>query len=271
MPLLTVENIKKVFQDKNGDTNEVIKDFSCIVEEGEFVSILGPSGCGKTTLLSMIGGFQKWTAGRITLDGKEIKGPCVERGYVFQNYALFPWMNVKNNILYSLKMKKVPKKEQGERLLELLKLAHLEGHEKKYPIQLSGGMQQRVAVLRALAGRPRILLFDEPLGAVDFQMREIMQNELESIITNAYTTVVMVTHDVAESVFLSDRVLVMKSNGGDLLGDVRIALDMPRDRTSQEFKNHVNNLTDLVRKAFDHKTKPLTAPIQFGGSEEMVD
>jgi len=252
MSLLTIDHLKKIFPIRNGAGGEVIKDFCCQVEEGEFVSVLGPSGCGKTTLLTIIGGFQQLTAGRITLDGKEIKGPSVERGYVFQNYALFPWMNVKNNILYALKMQKLSKSEQEKRLKELLELAHLEGHEKKYPIQLSGGMQQRVAVLRALAGRPRILLLDEPLGAVDFQMREIMQNELDSLISNARTTVVMVTHDVSESVFLSDRVLVMQSNGGELLADVRIDLKRQRDRTSTEFKVYVNDLTDMVRQAFDY-------------------
>jgi len=255
MPLLTIDHVKKAFPVKNGAGGEVIKDFCCEVEEGEFASILGPSGCGKTTLLSIIGGFQEWTKGRITLDGKVINGPCVERGYVFQNYALFPWMNVRKNILYSLKIQKVPKKEQEKRLKELLELAHLEGHEKKYPVQLSGGMQQRVAVLRALAGRPRILLLDEPLGAVDFQMREIMQNELDSLIRNARTTVVMVTHDVSESVFLSDRVLVMKSNGGELLADVKIDLERPRNRTAPQFKAYVNDLTDLVRKAFNYREK----------------
>jgi len=239
-----------VYPIQHGGAGEVIKDFCCEVEEGEIVSILGPSGCGKTTLLTIIGGFQESTEGRITLDGAEIKGPCVERGYVFQNYALFPWMNVKKNILYSLKIQKVPKQEQEERLKELLELAHMEGNERKFPRQLSGGMQQRVAVLRALAGRPRILLMDEPLSAVDFQLREIMQNELDSLLRNARTTVVMVTHDVSESVFLSDRVLVMKSNGGELLADVRIDLERPRDRASPQFKEHVNDLTDLFRKAF---------------------
>ena len=254
MPLLRIDHIKKVFPVQNGAGSEVIKDFSCEVEEGEFVSILGPSGCGKSTLLSMIGGFLEWTEGQITLDGKVIGGPGIDRGYVFQNYALFPWMNVKNNILYSLKMQKIPKQEQEQRLQELLELARLEGHEKKYPIQLSGGMQQRVAVLRALAGKPRILLLDEPFGAVDFQMREIMQNELDSIIRNELTTVVMVTHDVSESVFLSDRVIIMQSNGGALLADVKIDLKRTRDRTSQQYKTHVNDLTDMVRKAFHYDT-----------------
>jgi len=247
MPL-KINNVRKVFDD-----HEVIKDFNCEVKEGEFVCLLGPSGCGKTTLLSMIGGFQKMTSGSITLDEREVAGPSVERGYVFQNYALFPWMSVRKNILYPLKMQGVPKAQQEERLQELLELAHMEGHEHKYPIQLSGGMQQRVAVLRALAGRPRILLMDEPLAAVDFQMREIMQNELDILVRKAGTAIVMVTHDVNESVYLSDRVLVMQSNGGALQTDMKIDLPRPRQRTDPQFKKYANDLTDLLREAFNYK------------------
>jgi len=249
MPL-KIRNVRKVFDDK-----EIIKNFSFEVKEGEFVCLLGPSGCGKTTLLSMMGGFQKMTSGSITLDEQEIEGPSVDRGYVFQNYALFPWMNVRKNILYSLRMQKTPKAQQEARLKELLELAHLESHENKFPIQLSGGMQQRVAVLRALAGRPRILLMDEPLAAVDFQMREIMQNELGSLVRKAGTAVVMVTHDVSESVFLGDRVLVMQSNGGELLTDMKIELPRPRDRTDPQFKKYTNDLTDSLRKAFNYNQK----------------
>jgi NitT/TauT family transport system ATP-binding protein len=198
----------------------------------------------------MIGGFTPATSGEIALEGKQIKSPGVDRGYVFQNYALFPWMNVEKNILYSLKLQKISLQEQERRLKELLSIARLEGHEKKYPIQLSGGMRQRVAVVRALASRPRVLLLDEPLGAVDFQMREIMQNEFNSLIANADTTAVMVTHDVSESVFLSDRVIVMGANGGKVIANVRIDLKKPRERNSSQFKEYVSKLTDLVRQAF---------------------
>ena len=251
MPL-KIDNVSKTFRDKKAGDNVVIRGFSTQVNEGEFVTLLGPSGCGKTTLLTMIGGFQPTDGGLIALDGKEIDGPSVERGYVFQNYALFPWMNVGRNITYSLRMQGMPKDQIETRLKELLEMAYLTGHERKFPIQLSGGMQQRVAVLRALASHPRILLLDEPLGAVDFQMREILQNELASLVQKAGTTVMMVTHDVSEAVFLSDRVLVMQSNGGDLLGDIKIDLPRPRDRSSEQFKAHTNNLTDLLRKAFDY-------------------
>lgn len=255
MTHLTVDHVKKVFIGRNGASHTVINDLSFQVEQGQFVSLLGPSGCGKTTLLTILAGFQACTAGAVTLDGEIIKAPGVERGYVFQNYALFPWMTVKANILYSLKIAGASREKQEARLNELLELAHLKGHEGKYPIQLSGGMQQRVAVVRALASRPKVLLLDEPLGAVDFQMREIMQNELDLLVRQVATTVVMVTHDVSESVFLSDRVLVMGAGGCNLLADVPIETSRPRDRSSRQFRDYVNNLTELLRKAF-HDSNP---------------
>ncbi|MGI6405798.1 MAG: ATP-binding cassette domain-containing protein [Syntrophaceticus sp.] len=180
----------------------VLDDVSFAVEQGQFVSLLGPSGCGKTTLLTMLGGFMHPDAGEIILAGNRVEKPGPDRGFVFQNYALFPWMTVKENILYSLRVKKYSKQEQAKRLQELLDISHLHGSESKYPIQLSGGMQQRVAVLRALASRPKLLLLDEPLGAVDFQMRELLQEELAHLVEGAKTTVIMVTHDVSESVYL---------------------------------------------------------------------
>ncbi len=250
MALLKVENIHKTFPGEGGAPRTIIEDISFSIEEGEFVTLLGPSGCGKTTLLTMLGGFQKPSSGQLLLDGQPITGPGVERGYVFQNYALFPWKSVRSNILYSLKVAGVGKAEQEQRLEELLELAQLKGHEKKYPIQLCGGMQQRVAVVRALASRPRVLLLDEPLGAVDFQMREILQNELADMVSQAAITVLMVTHDVSEAVYLSDRVLVMGRNGGRLMTDMAIDLPRPRQRQSRAFRDYANELTDLMRIAF---------------------
>lgn len=250
MEILKIDRVTKVFEEKGNASHVVLEDISFSVEKGQFISLLGPSGCGKTTLLTMLGGFQIPTSGRILLDGEPISGPSAERGYVFQNYALFPWMNVQKNILYGLKFSGLSKEEKEARLEELLDMAHLRGHEKKYPIQLSGGMQQRVAVARALANRPKVLLLDEPLGAVDFQMRELMQNQLEQMVQEANITVVMVTHDVAESVFLSDRVLVMGGNKGRIIEDVVIDLPRTRDRDSEEYRNYVTHLTGLLRQAF---------------------
>ncbi|MBQ3404010.1 MAG: ABC transporter ATP-binding protein, partial [Oscillospiraceae bacterium] len=174
----------------------------------------------------------------------------------FQNYALFPWMTGEKNISDYMRFMDIGKEEKQQRLDFLLDMAHLKGHEKKFPIQLSGGMQQRVAVARALAGQPKVLLLDEPLGAVDFQMRELMQNELEQMVLQAGITAVMVTHDVAESVFMSDRVIVMGSHEGQLVADITIDLPRPRDRNSREFEDYVIKLTEYVREAFSQKAQP---------------
>lgn len=253
MALLEVKDITKTFAQKKKSAHIVLQDLSFTVEKGQYVSLLGPSGCGKTTLLTILGGFLTPEAGQIILAGKRVEKPGPDRGFVFQNYALFPWMTVRENILYSLQVQKLSKKEQGERLKELLELSHLYGSEEKYPIQLSGGMQQRVAVVRALASRPEILLLDEPLGAIDFQMRELLQEELAALVEEAETTVVMVTHDVNESVYLSDRVIVMSANKGRIIQDVHIDLDRPRHRQSTGFAAYVAEVTDLVRQAFHEK------------------
>ncbi len=253
MDLLEVKEISKTFTQKSRPPHIVLEKLSFSVERGQYVSLLGPSGCGKPTLLTMLGGFMPADTGQIFLAGKKVEGPGPDRGFVFQNYALFPWMTVKENILYSLKVQKFSKKEREQRLQELLDISHLHGSENKYPIQLSGGMQQRVAVVRALASRPEILLLDEPLGAIDFQMRELLQEELAALVEGAKTTVVMVTHDVNESVYLSDRVIVMSANKGRIIKDAYIDLPRSRSRQSKAFKEHVFELTDLVRQAFQER------------------
>ena len=252
MECLKIDNITKVYKGNKKEPDKIVlKDISFSINEGEFVCLLGPSGCGKTTLLTMMGGFLEPTSGKILLDGNEIKGPGSERGYVFQNYALFPWMTVKENIAYGLKFSTKTKEEKEERVKYLINMARLNGNEKKFPIQLSGGMQQRVAVARALAGFPRVLLLDEPLGAIDFQMRELLQNELDQMVQEAHITAVMVTHDVSESVFMSDRVIVLGNNHGHIVSDYKIDLPRRRDRESEEFKKCVAELTSLVRIAFN--------------------
>lgn len=250
MVRLKVDHVSKIFTDRPGETQVVLEDVNFEVREGEFVCLLGPSGCGKTTLLTMMGGFQDCTDGAILLDGEKILGPSPERGYVFQNYALFPWMTVEKNVAYALKFQNIPEEEKKERVEKALEMAHLTEHRKKFPIQLSGGMQQRCAVARALVSRPKVLLLDEPLGAVDFQMRELMQNELERMVREANITVVMVTHDVSESVFFSDRVIVFGREKGHIVGDIEIDLPRTRDRSSQEYEKYVFQLTNLLREAF---------------------
>ena len=250
MVRLKVNNVNKIFTDRPGERQVVLENVNIEVQEGEFVALLGPSGCGKTTLLTMIGGFQDCTEGEILLDGQPIQGPSSERGYVFQNYALFPWMTVEKNVAYALKFQDIPEEEKKARVENALEMAHLTEHRKKFPIQLSGGMQQRCAVARALVSRPKVLLLDEPLGAIDFQMRELMQNELERMVQDAKITVIMVTHDVSESVFFSDRVIVFGREKGQIVGNVKIDLPRTRDRNSPEFEQYVSQLTHMLREAF---------------------
>jgi NitT/TauT family transport system ATP-binding protein len=246
---LIVEHLRKEFA-VEGQSSVVLADMSFRVHEGQFVSILGPSGCGKTTLLSILAGFQKANHGVIRLGDRHVEAPGPDRGFVFQNYALFPWMTVKENVLFPMKQQGLSRAERREFLAKLLNIAQLEGKENLFPQQLSGGMKQRTAFIRALAGRPEILLMDEPMGAVDFQMRQQLQEELETLWLKERITVVMVTHDIDEAVYLSDRVIVLSSHEGAILGDMRIDLPRPRERDSSKYDGFKNALGALLRKAF---------------------
>lgn len=260
---IKIDKICKSFKN-NKEINEVLKDISFEVNEGEFVCLLGPSGCGKTTLLTIIGGFKEANSGQITVGDNIVKGPGVDRGFVFQNYALFPWMNIEKNILYPMKQQKMPKDEQKKRLKELLEMSKLTGKEKMYPGQLSGGMKQRTAVIRALACRPKVLLLDEPLGAVDFQMRKILQEEMESIFLKDKTTAIMVTHDVDEAVYMSDRVIVMSTDKGRVISDLKIDLERPRDRSCEKYLGYKEELTEILKDALGYEDKEIK-------SEEIDD
>lgn len=248
---ISVQGISKVFKGrrKGDEENVVLKDVSFDVQEGEFVSLLGPSGCGKTTTLTIIAGFQKPNSGKIVVNGKEVNKPGPDRSFMFQNYALFPWLKVGENIEYPMKKMKVPKAKRKEKLKELLEMAQLTDYENYYIHEISGGMKQRVALLRAIACDPQVLLMDEPLGAVDFQMRQLLQMQLESILQQKKTTALMVTHDVDESIYLSDRVVVMSRNHGKILADVKIELPRPRDRTNPQYHAYVDQLTTILKGA----------------------
>ncbi len=245
---LTLKGVSKFFG-MNGTARAVLRDIDFSVGEGQFVTLLGPSGCGKTTLLTIIAGFQTATGGEISLNGQPVTQPGPDRGFVFQDFALFPWMTVKENILYPMKQKKLPRKEQQNRLKHLLAMAQLAGSEHLYPSQISGGMKQRTAVIRALACNPEVLLMDEPLGAVDHQMRQILQQELESLWLKNRTTVLMVTHDVDEAVYLSDRVIVMSASEGSISEDLEISLARPRERKSSAYRQYKERLTDILKTA----------------------
>lgn len=243
--LLQVRDISKTFQN-NGTSKTVLKNISLDIK-GEFVSLLGPSGCGKTTLLTIIAGFQASTGGTVLLNGNEVKQPGPDRGVVFQDFALFPWMTVRENILFPMKQQKIPKKMRNEKLARLLDMAQLNGSENMYPSQLSGGMKQRTAVIRALASDPEVLLMDEPFGAVDYQMRHNLQEEFENLWQKNRKPVIMVTHDVEEAVFLSDRILIMSRKHGVITSDLHVDISRPRDRMNAEYQEYVNRLTVMLK------------------------
>lgn len=275
---ISVEGITKVFKGrKKGDPeNVVLKDVSFNVEEGEFVSLLGPSGCGKTTTLTIIAGFRKANEGKIVVNGNEVKKPGTDRSFMFQNYALFPWLKVGENIEYPMKKMKVPKAQRKAQLKELLEMAQLTAYEHYYIHEISGGMKQRVALLRAIACDPQVLLMDEPLGAVDFQMRQMLQMQLEEILQQKKTTALMVTHDVDESIYLSDRVVVMSRDYGKIIEDLKIDLPRPRDRTAPKYHEYVDRLTVILKDAlsggvFTQEDKDLMEFIQGqkGKNEEV--
>ena len=273
---IQVEGISKSFKGrKKGDPdNVVLKDVSFEVQEGEFVSLLGPSGCGKTTTLTIIAGFQKPNEGKIVVNGNEVTKPGPDRSFMFQNYALFPWLKVGENIEYPMKKMKMPKAERKEKLKELLAMAQLTDYENYYIHEISGGMKQRVALLRSIACDPTVLLMDEPLGAVDFQMRQMLQVQLENILQKKKTTALMVTHDVDESIYLSDRVVVMSRDHGKIIEDLHIDLPRPRDRTNPKYHEYVDKLTMILKDAlsggvFTQEDKDLMEFIQ--GQEEKKE
>lgn len=223
-------------------------DFS--VEPGEFVCILGPSGCGKSTLLGALAGHLRPSAGTLQVDGQTVDGPSPERGMVFQHHTLLPWRSVLDNVAFGLKMQGIGKAERRYQASEFLRLVGLQDFALRWPNQLSGGMQQRAEIARVLINRPRLLLMDEPFGALDAQTRARMQELLLDIWTRIRTTVVFVTHDIDEALFLADRVLVMSPRPGRFIEDLR--LDFPRPRhasllTSPEFVRLKRHCLDLLR------------------------
>jgi len=210
-------------------STEVLQDVSLRIAPGEFVCLLGPSGCGKSTLLGALAGHLRPSQGRLLLDGQAIAGPDPERGLVFQHHTLFPWKKVLANVGFGLKMKGISRAERDHQARKLLGLVGLAGFEQRYPRELSGGMQQRVEIARVLINHPRVLLMDEPFGALDALTRVKMQQLLLDMWARVRTTVVFVTHDIDEALFLADRVLVMSPRPGRIIEDLRPGFARPRD------------------------------------------
>ena len=228
-----------------------VGDVSLEIHTGEFVSIVGASGCGKTTLLNMVAGFIPPSEGEILLGGRQVKGPGPDRGVVFQSFALFPWKTVLDNVAFGLKMRGVSREERERIAQEYVALVGLAGAESRYPTELSGGMQQRVGVARALANSPELLLMDEPFASVDAQTRMTLQEELTRIWEAKHPTILFVTHDVDEAVFLSDRVIVLTRSPGTVRAEVSILLPRPRSWSrlveDSRFKALVARVLALVR------------------------
>ena len=248
---LEVKDLTKIYHSQNGDVT-AIDHVNLQVEESEFVMIVGPSGCGKTTLINMIGGLDEATSGQVILDGKEIEGPGPDRGMVFQGYSLFPWLTVLKNVEFGMKMRKVPAEERTRKAMEYIKLVGLEGFENALPKQLSGGMKQRVAIARTLANEPEMLLMDEPFGALDAQTRVVMQELLAKISRETRTTILFITHDIDEAVFLSNKIYVMSARPGKVIKEVNVYLPHKRNlelKDSPEFIEIRKGINDLLYSA----------------------
>jgi NitT/TauT family transport system ATP-binding protein len=232
--VLTVKDICKKYEADDGDGLQALQNINLEVKDKEFICIIGPSGCGKTTLLRIIAGLEKPDSGLVTLNNETILAPGPDRGMVFQEYSLFPWRTVLKNITFSLELKKIPKAERNKIANEYLELVGLERFADSYPHELSGGMKQRVAIARALVNDPKVLLMDEPFGAVDAQTRNRLQQELLKIWEKEKKTIMFITHSVDEAVFLADRVVVFTARPGKIKEIIDIDLLRPRDRTSLE-------------------------------------
>jgi NitT/TauT family transport system ATP-binding protein len=249
MSQIVVEGVNHTYRPPRGRTVLALDDVSLAVGTKEFVALLGPSGCGKSTLLYLIGGFLPNESGTILVDGKPVCAPGPDRGIVFQHFALFPWKTVRANILYGLERQGLPRAEREARAQAFIDLVGLKGFEDSYPSQLSGGMRQRTAIARTLAFNPGILLMDEPFGALDAQTRALMQSELLGILRRDPKTVIFVTHDVQEAVYLADRVAVMSARPGRIKAIVDTKLDKqaPDIFKAKAFVDKVDELWNLVR------------------------
>ena len=246
---IVVDQVGHRYRPPTGREVVALDNVSLSVENREFLALLGPSGCGKSTLLYMIGGFLPTVTGSIRVDGKPVAGPGPDRGVVFQHFALFPWKTVKANILYGLERMQLGRAERESRAQAFIDMVGLTGFEDSYPSQLSGGMKQRAAIARTLAFDPQILLMDEPFGALDAQTRSLMQAELLNIWRRTPKTVIFVTHDVQEAVFLAERVAVMSARPGRIkaLVDTKFDKTDPHVFKSKAFADKVDEIWGLVR------------------------
>lgn len=247
---LELVNVSKSFQTKGGEI-QALSPVNMTIPDGTFLTILGPSGCGKSTLIRIIAGLETATTGEVRIGGKKVEGPGADRGMVFQSYTLFPWLTVEKNIAFGLELKGVQKGEIQDKVDEYLEYIGLKNFRHHYPEQLSGGMKQRVAIARALINNPKILLMDEPFGALDAQTRIIMQEVLQDIWQKTKKTVIFITHDVDEAVFLGDKVFVMTSMPGTLKHMETVTFARPRKfelKMQMDFMRTSSKLLEMIRE-----------------------
>jgi len=251
MSTLAIEGVSRTFPGVRGGAPTIaLQPVTLAVEDNDFITILGPSGCGKSTLLRIVAGLDTPTTGRVVLDGTPVTAPGADRGMVFQSYTLFPWLTVHENICFGLREKAMPQAEQDEIAAHYIARVGLAGFEQHYPKTLSGGMQQRTAIARALANDPKILLLDEPFGALDNQTRSLMQELLLGIWETEKKTVLFVTHDIEEAIFMAGRVVVMSARPGRIKAEVAVDLPHPRlytVKTAPEFSALKARLTEEIR------------------------
>lgn len=250
MNQLIVEDVSKVFRSKHNEVT-ALSNTSFAVAANQFITILGPSGCGKSTILKVIAGLEEPSSGKVLLDGREINGPGKDRGMVFQSYTLFPWLTVQQNIEFGLDVAGRPAGERRDVAGHYLEKIGLAGFERAFPNQLSGGMKQRVAIARALANDPQVLLMDEPFGALDAQTRTVMQELLVNVWEETHKTILFVTHDVDEAIFLGDTIYVMTARPGRIKAEIAVPLARPRNyevKTSEIFTSIKKEVLELIRE-----------------------
>lgn len=245
--MIICDHVKKTFVTKNSRT-EVIDDLNIRVKENEFLVLFGPGQCGKTTVLNVMAGLEPATGGNVIVNGKEVTKPSPERGFIYQTLALFPWFTVMGNVEYGLKVRGVPKKERQEKAQHYIDLVGLHGFENSYPNQISGGMQQRVGIARAYCNDPVVLFMDEPFGHLDAQTRYLMQDEIIKIWEKEKKTVVFVTNNIEEAVFLADRIIVLTNCPTKVKCEYEINLPRPRDYMSDEFLDLRTEIQNVVDK-----------------------
>jgi NitT/TauT family transport system ATP-binding protein len=248
---LQLDGISKQFPDKNnGRAHQVLEAISFTAEPGEFISLIGPSGCGKTTLLRIVHGLERASAGTVTCEGHVVTTPELQRAFIFQHFNLFPWRTVEENIGFGLEVRGDARREQQVRVDDMLRLVGLSGFGRHYPHEISGGMQQRVGIARALVLDPEILLMDEPFGALDAITREKLQRDISEILARQPKTTLFVTHNMDEAIYFSDRILVFGTNPGRIIEQVKVTLDRPRQadvvRASREFAAIREHLWSLL-------------------------